>query len=61
MLKDGFLQNEVGENFRIPQSQASRWLTKEHDTMKDEALKHRKPFRKGRRAVKYVQFIQATF
>ena len=61
MLKDGFLQNEVAENFRIPQSQASRWLTKEHDIMKDEALKHRKLFRKGRRAVKYVEFIQATF
>ena len=55
MLKDDFLQDEISEHFCIHQSQVSRWLTKDHDIMKDATLKNRKYFRKGTRAVKYVE------
>lgn len=40
MFKDGFLQDEVAEHFCIHHLHLSRWSTKEHDIMKDGALKH---------------------
>ena len=59
--ENGVAQETVAEWFHITQSQVSRWLKNEASVMEDETNSHRKLFKKGRKAMKYLQLYDSLF
>ena len=59
--ENGVVQETVAEWFGITQSQVSRWLKNKASIMEDATNSHRKLFKKGRKATKYLQLYDSLF
>ena len=59
--ENGVSQEEVAKKVRVTQSQVSTWIKNKENIMQDAASAHRKLFRKGRRATKYINLYEKFF
>ena len=59
--ENGVAQETVVEWFGITQRQVSRWLKNKASIMEDATNSHRKLFKEGRKAMKYLQLYDSLF
>ena len=59
--ENGVAQETVAKWSGITQSQVSRWFKNKASIMKDATNSHRKLFKKGRKATKYLQLYDSLF